>query len=114
SLFRNEIEHDARIDLSWARSHRKSVERSESHGALGAASLLQRAHRSTATEMRDDHPALGDIRRDLRQGFRDVFVGETMKSVAPNALSVKLMWNPIVVCDRIMRAVKRGIEKGHS
>src|ERR1700755_1503680 len=63
--------------------------------------------------MRNDHPALGDVRRDLRQAFRDVLVGETMKSVAPHALGVKLMRNRIMVCDRIMRAVKRGVETGH-
>src|ERR1700761_5217564 len=63
--------------------------------------------------MCNDHPALGDVRRDLRQAFRDVLVGETMKSVAPHALGVKLMRNRIMGCDRIMRAVKRGVETGH-
>ena len=63
--------------------------------------------------MGDDHPALGDIGRDLRQGLGDILVGKTVESVTPNALGVELMRNRIVVCDRFMRAVKRGVETGH-
>jgi hypothetical protein len=63
--------------------------------------------------VRDDHPALGDLRGDLRQGFRDIFVGQPVKSVAPHAFGVKLMRDRIVVSDRVMRAVKCGVETGH-
>ena len=63
--------------------------------------------------MGDDHPALGDIGRDLRQRLGDVFVGETVKSVTPNALGMELMRDRIMVRDRVMRAVKRGVETGH-
>ena len=63
--------------------------------------------------MRDDHPPICDFGGDLRQGFRDVFVRETVKSVTAYAFGVKLMRNCIVVSDRVMRTVKRGIEASH-
>src|SRR5882762_5566386 len=47
------------------------------------------------------------------QGFRDVFVRQTVKSVTAYAFVVKLMLDCIVVCDRVMRTVKRGVEAGH-
>ena len=43
----------------------------------------------------------------------DVFVRETVKSVTPHAFGVKLMRDRIVVSDRVMGAVKRGVEAGH-
>ncbi len=63
--------------------------------------------------MRDDHPPLCDFGCDVWQGFRDVFVRETVKSVTAYAFGVKLMRDCIVVCDRVMCTVKRGIEAGH-
>src|SRR3977135_467953 len=36
-----------------------------------------------------------------------------MESVTSHALGMKLIWNCIVVSDRVMRAVKRGVETGH-
>src|SRR5882762_6905605 len=63
--------------------------------------------------MRDDHPPLCDFGGDLWQCFRDVFVGETVKSVTPHPLGVKLMRYCIVVSDGVMGAVKRGVETCH-
>ena len=52
--------------------------------------------------MGDDHPAAGDIGRDLRQALGDIFVGETVKSVTPDAFGMELMRNGVVVRHRFM------------
>ena len=58
ALLGQEIEHDAGVELAWARSHRQTVERGEAHGALDALPGVDGAHGGAAAEMGDDHAAL--------------------------------------------------------
>ena len=62
--------------------------------------------------MRDDDPSLRNIGRDLRQGLRDVFIGKTVKSIAPDSLVVQPAGYGIVVRDRVVTAVKGRVEAG--
>ena len=60
--------------------------------------------------MRNDDPSACDGRRNFRQAARDVFVGKAVKSVAPHAFRVEALGNRVMVGQRIMGAMKRGIE----
>ena len=62
--------------------------------------------------MRDDHPRLRDIGRDLRQGLCDVLIGKTVKSVAADSLVVQPAGYGVVIRDLIVVAVKGRIETG--
>src|SRR6185312_7508491 len=66
ALFRKQIQHDTGVELTRPRSHRKSVERGETHGAFDASAALDGAHRGPAAEMSDNDASTGDVRRDLR------------------------------------------------
>ena len=112
ALFRDEIEHDAGIELARPRSHRKPVERREAHRALDALSALDRAHRGAAAEMGDDHASARDVRRDLRQALGDIFVGQAVEAVAPDAFGMELVRDRVMVGERIVVAMEGGIEAG--
>ena len=94
------------------RSHRKSIECGKTHRALDAASAVYGAHRGAAPQMRDDDPSVRDFGRDVRQGLRDIFIGETVKSVAPDPFIVQPTGYGVVVRDLVMVAVKGRIEAG--
>ncbi len=60
--------------------------------------------------MRDDHPPMGDVGRDLGQALRDVFVRQSMKAVAPHPLFVQAPGNRKMIGKRVMAAMEGGIE----
>src|SRR5262249_6548357 len=93
-------------------SHWEAVERGEAHGALQALPRMERAHRGSAAEMSHDNAALGDVRRELRQLARDVFVGESVKAVAADALLVEPLGQRVAVGDLWMAAMEGGVEAG--
>src|SRR4029077_19168190 len=66
----------------------------------------------TAAKMGDDHAVVRDVRRELRQFARDVFVGQPMEAVAAHAVLIELVWQSIAVGDLGMAAMKRGVEAG--
>src|SRR4051812_20426642 len=108
----DQVEHDARVDLTRARSHREPVESGEAHRAFDASPAAERAHRRAAAEMSNNDPSLRNLRRNLRQGLRDVFVRQAMKAIATHAFGMKPMRDRVVVSDRAMCAVKAGVETG--
>src|SRR5215470_9399937 len=89
SLLLDEIEHDTGIELSGARSHRQSVKRSESKRAFDAATGIERAHRSAASEVCDDDAPRCRGRGDLGQAAGDVFIREAVKTIAAHAFRVE-------------------------
>ena len=80
-----EIQNHAGIERARPRPHAKPVQRRETERAVDALSALHRAQAGAAAQMRDDHAPSGDFRRDLRQHGGDVFVRQTVKSVALDA-----------------------------
>ena len=60
--------------------------------------------------MRDDDPAVGDLGRALRQHRGDVFVGQPVKPVAPDALLVQRIGQRKSLRHLGRGAVKRGVE----
>ena len=62
--------------------------------------------------MGDDHPLRRNVRRDLRQGARDIFVGQAVEAVAPDAFGIELFRNRVAVGKRAVAAMKRGVEAG--
>jgi hypothetical protein len=69
----DQMEYDARVERAAARAHGKAIEAGEAHGTVPATSVPNRAYDGAAA---DDHAALGNFRRDLRQHARDVLVGQ--------------------------------------
>ena len=47
--------------------------------------------------MRDDQPAVRDIRRDLRQTTGNVLIRESMKTIPPHALLVEVFRDCIMI-----------------
>ena len=62
--------------------------------------------------MRDDHAALRNVRRDLRQALRDVFVGKSVEAVTPHAFLIEAFGQRVIVRQRAVASMKRGIETG--
>ena len=80
-----EMQDHAGIHRARTRPHAESVERGEAERGIDALSRVQRAQARAAAEMRDDHTAVGDLRRDLGKRRRDVLVGEPVEAVALHA-----------------------------
>jgi hypothetical protein len=64
-------------------------------------------------KMRDDNAAIGDFGRPLRQYRSNVFVGETVKAVAPDAFLIERIGQGEGLLDLRRGAVKGGIEACH-
>src|SRR5262249_58708941 len=89
SFFRDEIKHNAGIELSRACSHCQSIKCCEAECALNAAAICQRAHRGAAAQVRDDHASLRDVRSHIGQTIGDVFIGKSVEAVATHAFLIK-------------------------
>ena len=110
ALLLNEVEHNARIDLAGAGAHRQSIERRKAHRALDALPVLQRAHGGAAAQMGHDDPFLRNVRRNLRQARRDVFVREAVEAVAADALGMEMLRDRVVVGDGGVLAMEGRVE----
>src|SRR6516164_2766297 len=97
SLFLHKIENHTGIELTRSGSHWQSVECGEAQRALDTASARQRAHRSAATQMRDDHASTSDLWCNLRQSLGNVFVREAVKPVAADAFCIAPLRDRVVV-----------------
>ena len=62
--------------------------------------------------MGDDHAPARDFRRDLRQALGNILVGEAVETVAPDAFGMELVRDRVMVRERIVVAMKGGIEAG--
>ena len=60
--------------------------------------------------MGDDDASGRHVWRDFAQALGDVFVGETVKAVAADALIVKVLRQGEVVRQGVMTAMKSGVE----
>src|SRR5271163_3402231 len=112
SLFLDEVKHHSGVDLTGPRSHRQPVQRRVAHRALDASPAYERTHRSAAAEMSHDDPAGRDPRRHERQAARDKFIGQAVEAVAAYALRVEPLRDRVMVSDRAVAAVERGVEAG--
>src|SRR6266480_5632113 len=63
--------------------------------------------------MGDNHASAGNVGRNLRQALGDILVGQAVEAVAPDALSMELVRDRIMVRKRIVIAMKGSIETGH-
>ncbi len=62
--------------------------------------------------MGDDHSSAGNFGRDLRQALGNILVGQAVEAVAPDAFGMELVRDRVVIGERIVIAMKRGIEAG--
>jgi hypothetical protein len=53
---------------------------------------------------------LSDVGRDLGQARRDVFIGEAVKAVAADALSMEMLRDRVIIGDGGVLAMEGGIE----
>ena len=60
--------------------------------AIYALPVFQRAQTRAASEMCDDDPSRGNLRRHFRQNGSYVFVGQTMESISLQARFANLSW----------------------
>ena len=51
---------------------------------VAAFATFERTQAGTGAQMRDDHPALGQIGRFRGKPPGDIFIGQAMKAIAPN------------------------------
>ena len=106
----HQIEHDAGVYLPRPRPHRQAIERGEAHRALDAPAFEERAHGRATTQMRDDDPALRDIRRDLPQAIGNVLVRQPVEPIPAHALLVEACWNRIMIGQRAVATMECGVE----
>src|SRR5262249_36048817 len=80
---------------------------------VASAAYCKVEHGRADAEMRDDHAASCHSRGDLAQALGDVFVGESMKPVASDALGIKTLRNGVMVRDGAVAVMKGGVEAGN-
>src|SRR3979411_1258125 len=68
------------------------------------------AHRSAASQMGDTDTSLADFGRGPQQTLRNIFVGKSVETIAPDSLIVEPARYGIIIRDVVMGPVKRGIE----
>ena len=88
---RDQIEHDAGVDLARPRSHRQAVERGEAHRALDALPPASAHIEAPLPRWATITRPVGDFGRDFAAGAGDVFVGQAVKSVAADALGIEVL-----------------------
>ena len=74
--------------------------------------LLHRAEAGAAAEVRDDHAAVGDLRRDLGQDRGDVLVRQAVEAVALHAGLADLARQRHQLGDRRLAAMEARVEAG--
>src|SRR5262245_1676161 len=89
ALLVQKMQHHARIELPRPRPHRQPVKRREAERAVDASPLAKGAEGGAAPEMRNDDAAFRSIWRRLPKTLRNIFVGETVTTVAANALRIE-------------------------
>ena len=76
TLFLDQVENDARIEVAATAAHWKAIECSKAHGRCHALSPVHRAHAGAAAEMGDHNATISFCRtEDVRKDAGDVFVG---------------------------------------
>ena len=60
--------------------------------------------------MSDDHSFRRNVRRDLQQGARDIFVGKAVEAVAPDAFGIEEFRNRVTVGQVAVAAMKGGVK----
>src|SRR6185312_7296359 len=109
-VFLQQIQYYAGIDRPAARSHHEAVERSEPHGGVETFALVQRAQACAVAEMRHHRAFLHPSRPECGQTTRDIFEGESMKSVATDAALFVLPWDGKATRRRGQPMVEGGVE----
>ncbi len=98
--------------LATTRTHGHAIQRGEAHGGGAALPTLNRAKRSTITKMGHNQPRLTKCCILGGQATRDIFVRQTMKAVAQDALMEKPLRQRKTCGGMAWRAVKGGLETG--
>src|SRR3546814_543414 len=109
---RLKVKHDARIERPATRSHHQPIEGREPHGRVDALPVPHRAQARAVSEMRRDHPPIGKRPVDGSQLPGDIFVGQSMKSIAADSLLMQRAGEREPRGDLGLVVVKRGIETG--
>ena len=99
----DQVENNARIELTRPRAHGQSIKRRKAHRVLNALSGRNRAHRSTATEVRDD-----DV-----EALCNILVREAVKTVAAHAFVVEHLRKGKSIGNFPMLATKGSIKAGN-
>src|ERR1022692_395429 len=87
TLFLDQVENDARIEVAATAAHWKAIECGEAHGRRHALAPVHRAHAGAAAEMGDHNATVSfDRSKDIRKDAGDVFIGKAMKTVTPERL----------------------------
>ena len=108
----DEMEDHARVDRSRPGPHAETVERGEAERAVDALQVLHRAEAGAAAQVRDDHAAVRDLGRHVRQHGRDVLVREPVKTISLHAAAAQVARQRHHLGDGGLPAMKAGIEAG--
>ena len=112
AAFVHQVQHDTRIEVARARSHRQAIDCGETHRRGDAAAGLQRAHAGAVAEVQHDRPARGGSGVDRRQHRGDVFVTQAVETVAAHARLVHFVGQSEHLREFRIGAMKRRIEAG--
>src|SRR5262249_28474238 len=84
-------ENHTGVQRSAAGPHRKAIESRETHSARHALARRHGAHTGAVAKMHNDCFSSGGTRSAFRKDGGDVFVGESMKSIATHARVSQLL-----------------------
>src|SRR5262249_24661437 len=92
-----EIQHDPRIKRPRPSAHAESIQRSKAQGVVYTFAISQGTQAGTAAQMSDDNAPLGNLRCYLRQHRSNIFVGQAMEPISPQAglADISGQWNQL-------------------
>ena len=106
-----QVHEDSRIDGAGARRHHQAFQRRETHGGVDALAVLDRAHRSSASQVANQQAAHLTLSEQLRRAAGSVLVGQTVEAIAADAvLHQPIVGNSIGIGCRRKRRMKGRIE----
>ncbi len=108
----HQIDQNAGIERATAGAHHQAVDRREAHGAGDASPVTDCAETRAIAEVRDDHAARREIRRERPQPSRDERVREAMEAVAMHPVRRDLARQRECLRLPFLTAVERGVEAG--
>lgn len=105
-----EVQDRAWIEAAAARPHEQSVERTEAHRGVDAATMTHGAQTGAVAQVRQDHASISQCRDEIAQLAGQVFIRQSMETVAAHAGAGIGMWQPQAGGDRWHVTMKGGIE----
>ena len=107
----HQVKQHAGFEVAGSRAHHEAAGRREAHRGVAALAGANGRETRAGAEVREDHAPVGRFRaRDAREFFHQVFVGDAVEAVPPDALRVVAPRDRKRLRNRRQVLVERGVE----